>query len=116
MKTRRSLDLRQQALAALAGGLRRKEVCQAFGIHRTTLRQWQLRQKAGCLDDRPRSGSPRKIKPEDEATLLRQLQATSDATVEEHLLRWHQEQGRLVSRATMARSILRLNWTRKKRA
>lgn len=91
-------------------------MCQAFGIHRTTLRQWQLRQAKGCLCDQPRSGSPRKIKREDEAALLSQLQATPDATLEEHLLRWHQEQGRLVSRATMARAILRLHWTRKKRA
>ena len=116
MKKQRSLDLRQQALASLCDGLSRREVCQAFGIHRTTLRQWQLRQGMGRLADQPRSGSPRKIKREDEAALLSQLQATPDATLEEHLLRWHQEQGRLVSRATMARAIMRLNWTRKKRA
>jgi transposase len=96
--------------------LSRKEVCQVFRIHRTTLRQWQLRQEQGRLAHQPRSGSPRKIKREDEAALLRQLEATPDATVEEHLIQWHQVQGRLVSRATMARAVLRLGWTRKKRA
>jgi transposase len=111
----RSVDLRQQALAALGSGLSRQEVCQAFGIHRTTLRQWQLRQEEGSLCDRPRSGCPRRITPEDEAALLLQLQATPDATLDEHRQRWHQESGRVVSRATMARAILRLNWTRKKR-
>ncbi len=46
---KRSLDLREQALIALAGGMKRSQVCQVFGIHRTTLRRWQVRQEQVLL-------------------------------------------------------------------
>ena len=119
MSKRRSVDLRQQAVAALESGMKRGEVCRVFGIHRTTLYAWYQRSQQGSLEDRPASGSPRKIKAEHEAALLLQLQAVPDATLEEHVARWKAEQGQSVSRATMARAILRLGprgWTRKKRA
>jgi transposase len=67
--------------------LSRREVRQAFGIHRTTLRQWPLRQEKGRLADQPRSGRPRKIKCANETALLSQLQAMPDTTLEEHLVR-----------------------------
>jgi len=41
---KRSLDLREQALRAFGQGLSRTQVCQVFGIHRTTLRRWQVRE------------------------------------------------------------------------
>lgn len=99
--------------------MKRSEVCRVFGIHRTTLYEWHQRAQQGSLRDRPASGSPRKIKSEHEAALLQQLQASPDATLEEHVARWKAQQGHHVSRATMARSILRLGpqgWTHKKRA
>jgi len=116
MKKRRSIDLRQQALSALAGGMSRSGVCQAFGIHRNTLYRWHaLKQQQGHLEDKPVTGCPRKITPEQEPRLVAQLQAYADATLEQHQQRWHTEQGQWVSRATMARAIERVGWTRKKR-
>ena len=119
MSKRRSVDLRQQAVAALKSGMKRSEVCRVFGIHRTTLYEWHKRAQQGSLEDRPVSGRPRQIQAQDEAALVQQLQATPDATLEEHVARWKEERGQRVSRATMARAILRLGprgWTRKKRA
>jgi transposase len=94
----------------------RKQVCQVFGIHRTTLRRWQLRQAADTLAARPSPGAKRKLSPQDEERLVSQLETYPDDTVDQHLRRWQQEQEVLVSRATLGRAILRLNWTRKKRA
>ena len=101
MKRPRSVDLRQQALASLEGGLSRNEVCRVFSIHRSTLGQWQQRAQHGSLENRYHGGNPRKIKPEQEAALLRQLEAAPDATLEEHAARWEQEQGQRISRSAM---------------
>lgn len=116
MKKRRSVDLRQQALSSLGSGMSRSQVCLVLGIHRTTLREWQLRQEQGSLEDRRSPGRPRKIKREHEAALLVQLQATPDATLEEHASGWAKAGEQHLSRATMARAITRVGWTRKKRA
>lgn len=83
MKRARSVDLREQALGALADGLSRREVCQAFGIHRPSVLRWHQRAAAGSLESRHGGGNPRKIKPEHEAALLHQLQASPDATLED---------------------------------
>jgi transposase len=112
---RRSLDLREQALRSLSQGLSRKEVCQVFGIHRTTLRRWQIRQASDTLAPRTSPGAKRKLSPDDEERLVTQLEAYPDDTVDQHLLRWREELQAPVSRATLGRAILRLNWTRKKR-
>ena len=119
MKKRRSVDLRIQALDAMAGGMSQSEASRVFGIHRTTLGRWHKRAAVGQLEDRPSCGGPRRIKLEDEAALLLLVQASSDATLEEHVRRWQEESGQRVSSSTMRRAILRLEargWTRKKSA
>lgn len=113
---KRSLDLRERALAALAGGMKRSQVCEVFGIHRTTLGRWQKRQKAGRLDDLARLGPKFVIEAGDEKHLVAQLQEHLDATIDEHLRLWQQAGHKSVSRATLGRAILRARWTRKKRA
>ena len=122
MSRPRSRAEREQALAALSSGLSRSQVCQAFGVHRGTLRLWHRRAQEGgaqSLENRYHGGNPRKIGPEQEAALMRQLERAPDATLEEHKALWEQETGRCVSRASMARAIGRLKplpWTHKKRA
>lgn len=116
MKRVRTVELREQALVSLSSGLSRSEVCRAFGIHRNTLGRWQQRGAMGSLENRYHGGNPRKIKPEQEAALLRQLESAPDATLEEHAACWQQETGQRVSRSAMDRALARVNWTRKKRA
>ena len=117
---KRSLDLRERALAALGQGMKRSQVCLVFGIHHTTLRRWQKRQAAGVLEDvAPANGKPngkRLVTGPDEEYLVAQLQAHPDATVDEHLRLWHQQERVPVSRATLGRALLHAGWTRKKRA
>lgn len=112
---KRSLDLRERALAALAGGMSRSQVCVVFGIHRTTLRRWQKRQMMGTLKSLPLRGGTRLLQAEDEEHLVAQLQAHPDATVDEHLRLWQQQERTRASRATLGRAMLRVGWTRKKR-
>ena len=116
MKRWRSVDLREQALRAAEAGVGQQEVSRLFGIHRTTLGRWRKRAEQGRLENQALCGRSRLISGEPEAALLRQLEATPDATLEEHVARWQQEQGQIVSVSTMRRSILRLGWTHKKRA
>lgn len=112
---KRSLDLRERALAALSRGMKRSQVCEVFGIHRTTLGRWQKRHKAGRLDNLPVLGPKFVMEAGDEDHLVAQLQEHPDATVDEHLRLWQQAGHKAVSRATLARAILRVGWTRKKR-
>ena len=62
MKGSRSIDLREQAPAAFARGMKRSQVCDVFGMHRTTLRRWEKRVDMGQLENRPRCGGRRQIK------------------------------------------------------
>lgn len=113
-RSRRSVDLREQALTALDTGMTQAQVCQVFGVHRSSLHRWRVRQQEGSLADKVACGGPRKISVEQESLLVAQLQAHPDATLDEHQQFWHKEQGLLVSRATMARAIERVRWTHKK--
>ena len=112
---KRSLDLRERALAALAGGMQRSQVCQVFGIHRTTLGRWGKRQEVGLLAPLAAPGPKLRLEAEDELHLVAQLQEHPDATIDEHLRLWQEAQRVTVSRATLGRAMLRAEWTRKKR-
>ena len=113
---KRSLDLRERALAWLSSGMSRSQVCLVFGIHRSTLGRWHKRQQSGTLQSKPSPGAKRVLGPEDEVRLVAQLQAHPDATLDDHLRLWQEPQQAPVSRATLGRAILRAGWTRKKRA
>jgi len=110
------VDLRERAIAALEGGMKRSQVCQVFGIHRNTLRRWRKLAQNGTLENKPLPGLKRKLGPEDDVLLLTQLEEHADATIDEHLRLWQEGEHPPVSRATLGRAILRVQWTRKKRA
>ncbi len=110
-----SREVRERAIAACLSGLDQQTVAALCGVNRSTIWRWrhQLRQGQGLEAGRP-PGGRRKISVEQEALLEAQLREHADATLEEHCEIWKQRQGQMVSRATMARSIHRLGWTRKK--
>ena len=113
-----SEDLRRRVVAAVDGGMSRREVIRLFGVSRATLvRYLQLRRETGTLVPRPRHGPPPIKTAALQAALLPSLQAAPDATLEEHCTWWEQACGVRVSTATMSRVITKhLGWTRKKRA
>jgi transposase len=115
-----SLDLRERVVRAVRQGMSRHEVVSTFGISLSTLKRWLALAKQGALAPQPRPGLPpllrREAHPLLEAQLLEaQLRAHPDATLQEHAALWQQNQGQQLSRATMARAILRLDYTHKKR-
>lgn len=112
-----SIDLRERIVAAV-----REEkqpvlvVARLFRVCRATVTAY-LRQldTEGHLRAKTSPGRPREIASGDEPALVAQLEATPDATLEEHCGEWERQRGVRVSVATMQRAILRINWRLKKR-
>jgi transposase len=116
MAVRTAADLRARAVAAVDAGVPRSEVARAFGVHPRTLERWLARARRGApLADKPRSGRPPGIAPEQRPALAAQVAAAPDATLDEHRAAWAAAGGRPVSRSALARELGRLGLTRKKR-
>jgi transposase len=112
-----SVDLRQRVLAALDRGMSRAEAVTTFAVSLATIKRWVARQRAG-LSLAPGRSSGRSLALGDAEllSLLTQLEATPDATLDRHLECWNaQHPERTISRATLDRAIRRLDWSRKKR-
>ena len=66
---------RTEQKACSAEGRSGSAICREVGVSRPTVTQWLDRYEAGgveeLLEDRPRSGRPRKITPDDEAEIVR---------------------------------------------
>src|SRR5262252_5480643 len=111
-----STDLKERLVRAVAEGQPMREVARRFGVAVTTVKravvQWR---ETGSLARRPIPGGPRLLGPEQEVVLQARLEADPDATVLEHCRWWAEEQGQVLSEATMWRAMRRLGWTHKKR-
>ncbi len=112
-----SEDLRRRVVAAVDGGMPRREVVQVFGVSLATLKRYlHLRHRTGALAPRPRHGPPPLKTAALQAALLPRLRGQADATLEEHCAWWEQTSGVRVSTASMSRVITRhFGWTRKNR-
>lgn len=113
-----STDLRERAVQAVASGTPRQEVVRLFGTSLATLKRLLKQQREeGHVTPKAQPGPRFAIGPEDTAALAAQWRAgqASDATLEQHCQQWHQEQGVVVSAATMRRALHRRGWTHKKR-
>ena len=110
-----SVDLRERVVRAVRQGMSRQDVVATFGISLWTLKGWLVLDKQGALAPRPRPGLPPLLSHAAHPLLEAQLRAHPDATLQEHAALWQQNQGQQLSRATMARAILRLDYTHKKR-
>ena len=110
-----STDLRQRVLQAVDVGLPRQDAARLFGVSLSTInRLLRLRRETDHIAPKPRLGLARRIVPAQHPLLEAQLRQSPDATLQQHAALWQQEQGVRVSRATMARAVSRLGWTRKK--
>jgi transposase len=110
-----SIDLRERIVRSVQAGRSQCETARVFGIALSTVKRLlqQLREQ-GSLAPKPIPGAARHIGPAQEEALRAQLQAHSDATLEQRCALWSQEHGREVSVATMSRALARLRWTHKK--
>ena len=111
-----SHDLRERIVRAVESGSSRAAAARRFSISERTVRRYLRRQATtGSLAPTAyRRGPTAAIPPEQEPTLLAQLRAHPDATLEAHCAIWAEEQGCTVSTSTMCRAQQRVGWTVKK--
>jgi transposase len=102
-------------LRAVDQGKPRKQIVEALGVSLATIKRYvKQRREQGHVRPKAIPGRrPTKRQPL-EAGLEPQLQASPDATLEQHGELWEQAHGQRISRWTMSRAITRLGWTRKK--
>jgi transposase len=112
-----SEDLRLRVVAAVDGGMPRRDVERVFGVSRATIQRYvRLRRETGGVTPRPRHGPPPIKTAALAAALPARLGAAPDATLDEHCAWYERAAGVRVSTATMSRVIAKhLGWTRKKR-
>jgi transposase len=96
-------------------GRSQSETARVFGVGLSTVKRYlQQHREHGSLAPKPIPGAARHIGAEQEEALRAQLQAYSDATLEQHCAWWEQDHHQGVSVATMSRALARLRWTHKK--
>ncbi len=111
-----SPDLRQRVLRAVDQGQTQAEIAKTFAVSTATIKRYlKQRRETGHVLAKAIPGRPAKKGAALEAGLLTQLEAHSDAILEEHARLWQAEHGLSVSRDSIRRAIAHLGWTRKKR-
>jgi transposase len=115
MSPRPSADFRERLVAALDAGLSRGEAAQHFGVSLRSIERWVARHRAGLpLADRPRSGRPPRLRPEQERILRALVLAQPDATLLEHTDRLAAATGIRYSPSHLSRILRRLDLPLKK--
>ncbi len=110
-----SIDLRERIVQAVKAGTSKRAAARTFQVSLPTVKRYvALDQHSGDLMPRTSPGRTRRIRREAHSALLAQLEASPEATLEEHCEAWKQAQGVTVSVSTMYRAIARIDWTRKK--
>jgi transposase len=110
-----SKDLRLRVLAAVDGGMPRKEVARVFGVSEPTIRRYlRLRRETGDVEAKPVPGPPARKGAALEAALPAQARANPDLTLEEHCELFEDVHGVKVSTATMSRAFEKLGLPLKK--
>jgi transposase len=110
-----SQDLRERVLRAVDLGRPRVEIVQLFGVSLATIKRYlKQRREEGHVRPRAIPGRPPENRAQVEVSVMLQLQAHDDATLEQHCDLWEQTHGERVSRWTMSRAIKQVGWTRKK--
>jgi transposase len=110
-----SLDLRERIVRAVDEGRSPREAARLFGVGVSTVKRYlQQRARTGSLARRAIPGARPKIGPEQEAVWRARRQETPAATLAELRAWWAQQQGQLLSVATVWHTLRRLGLTRKK--
>jgi transposase len=110
-----SQDLRERVLRAIDQGKAQKEVVDLFGVSRSTVQRYlKQRSQLGHVQPKKIPGRPPTKRAKLQESLLSQLKAHPDATLQEHCDIWEKESGIRISIMTMSRAIDSSEWTRKK--
>jgi transposase len=108
-----SIDLRERIVSSVQAGKSKSEVARLFDVNVSTVKRYLARVEQGTLAPRTSPGRPRRIPTAEQPNLVIQLEASPDATLEEHCTAWEESHGVRLSVATMFRSIARANYTLK---
>jgi transposase len=107
--------LRERLLRFVDAGHSQAEAARTYGVSLSSIARWRAQQaETGDLAPRARPGRTPWIGPDHASALAAQIEAVPDATLAEHCAVWAQQQGIVVSAATMSRAIRRLGITVKK--
>lgn len=84
-----SRDLRERLLQVVTSGLAVVEVARITGVSESTMGRYKRKAAAGeSLEPGTSPGGPRKITPDEDDALRRQVAAAPDATLAEHCAQW----------------------------
>ncbi len=115
MARRPSADFRERLVAAIDAGLSPSEAATRFRVSLRTIYRWLARARRGeSLADKPRSGRPPKLTPEQVPVLRDLVQAQPDATLPGHAARLAAATGVRLSPSHLSRLLKRLDLPLKK--
>lgn len=110
-----SQDLRLRVLRAIDAGASQGQVAEQFAISVATIKRYlKQRREIGHVEPKAIPGRPAVKGAALQQGLLEQLEASPDATREQHCQIWEATHGIKVSPASISRTRQRLGWTRKK--
>lgn len=112
-----STDLRQRIIHAIKHEKNTpQQAATRFMVSQASVYHYlQLDRDLHNLEPAPKPPKPPRIRLEDETLLRSQIEANSDATLEEHRQTWFKTTGIKVGLTTMHRTLARFGITRKKR-
>ena len=112
-----SVDLRERVVAAVDGGMSRRQAAERFGVSAASAVRWmQQKQRTGTVRPGPQGGDKRSHRIEAHAALIfAHWEARRDITLEE-LWAALAQQGVAVAGSTLWRFFRRHGMTRKKRS
>ena len=114
-----SIDLRERVVAAFkTGDFTDDQVAKLFNVGEATVHRWKrLKRETGGLDHKPFGGGmPARVAADQEALVRKIVEEKPDQTIQEVAWEFHRRTGQSVSRSAMGRTLLKLGFTRKKRA
>ena len=109
------IEMRERIVSAVKDGKSINEVARQFDVHYQTVSFYLIKDELGTLDKRRKpTGRPRKMQPEHEEQLLRQVKEVADMTLTEHVELLLEKTGFATSEATVSRVFSRNGITLKK--
>ena len=111
-----SADLRKRVLASCERGLTIEEAAKQFEVGAATVKRWRQRQRhTGSFQSAPHGGGrPRRVTGQELEWVYQFVREQPDSTLEEIADEYQARTHLPISRATVARTLERLDLTRKK--
>lgn len=109
------MDLRERVVAAVDGGMPRREAARTFRVSLATIKRYlQRRRERGGLAPGRSPGRAPEIAPAQYPALAAQVAAHPDDTLAQHCATWRAEQGAPLTIWALRRALRRADITRKK--